>query len=149
MWREEILNDDVLTEATKKAIIEYCDDPTVHSTVFITFEELFIKVWNRIKRHKESNEIKKVLNTEMNEAICKCFTGRIGRLVSTLVGFYDDINVTIGENEQISNIIIITKNKLEAAGTYTIEEHRALAIKELEERGYEKATIDEWIEYIQ
>ena len=40
-----------------------------------------------------------------------CFTGRLTRLLNTLVGFYDDIELQISDSEQITNIIIELKNK--------------------------------------
>ena len=41
--------------------------------------------------------------------LCKCFTGRLSRLINVLNGFYDDIIINIGTNEQIGNIIILIR----------------------------------------
>jgi hypothetical protein len=143
---KQIVEDNVLTEETKKALIEYSRDETEHSTLCVTFKDLLIPVWYRIVKHASANEIKKILNQEMNDALCMCFTGRLSRLISPLVGFYDDVNIKIGNNEQISNVVIQTKEKL--GKDYTIEKHKELAEAELKERGYEQSVIDEWLTFI-
>ena len=56
-------------------------------------------------------EIQKILNEEMQESECKCFTGRISRLVNCLSGYSDKLEIKISENEEISNIISIIMNK--------------------------------------
>jgi hypothetical protein len=52
------------------------------------------------------------MNIETNDAQCKCFTGRISRLVDCLNGFNTNIKINISDNEQIGNIIILIKNQL-------------------------------------
>ena len=93
--------------------------------------------------------IKKILNQEMKEAECKCFTGRMNRVVNCLNGFSTLVNIAIQDSEQIGNIIFIIKDKLVGSGTYTIETHKELVSKEMAERGYTKEIIDTWIEYIE
>jgi hypothetical protein len=50
--------------------------------------------------------------------------------------------------EQIGNIIILIKDKLINENNYTIEKHKEIVMKELNDRGYDKNVIDEWIVYI-
>ena len=88
----------------------------------ITFGELLEYVWNKIENHKENNEMKKILNEE--------------------------INITIGTNEQIGNIISIVKQRLIENEEYSIENHKNGVIKELENRQYDENTINEWVSYI-
>jgi hypothetical protein len=38
-------SDGVLTEVTKREILNYCDDKTEHSTYLITYSDLLIYVW--------------------------------------------------------------------------------------------------------
>jgi hypothetical protein len=52
------------------------------------------------------------------------------------------------DNEQIGNIIIMIKNKLELENNYNTEKHKELAIKELKERNFSDEIIEEWIDYI-
>ncbi len=102
-------------------------------------------MWIVIKNHKDSEEIKKILNTELSDSICKCFTGRLSRLVNTLNGFDERIIIKISDNDSIGNIIviIIAKNK-----DKNITEQKAICKVELLSRGYATDIIDEWIEYI-
>ncbi len=72
-----------------------------------------------------------------------CFTGRMTRLINVLVGFYDDIELQISDSEQITNIILSLKNN--------ISDEKQLKVtvkKELLERQYSEAIINEWLEYI-
>ena len=48
------------------------------------------------KQGKENSR----LNEEMIDSECKCFTGRISRLINCLVGFYEDIEIRVDDNEQ-------------------------------------------------
>ena len=45
------------------------------------------------------------MNQEMIDSICKCFTGRISRLINCLNGFSDKVIIQISKNEEINNII--------------------------------------------
>ena len=68
----------------------------------------------------------------------------IGKLVTlqTLVASYFVY-------EQIGNIILLIKEKLTASEVYSAAKHRELVRVELEERGYAKDVIEEWLEYIE
>jgi hypothetical protein len=107
----------------------------------ITFRDILIAVWNKILIFNESvqEEIIKVLNIEMLDSECKCFTGRITRLVNVLNGFDENIRLEISENEQKSNI---SKKLYEL---YPDEEdyRRELRIAFIE-RGYSKKDIQDW-----
>ena len=145
-----VLSDQTLTQFTKESLVEYCKDESVHTILNLTFSDLLTSVWNRIVANENSGEIKAVLNTEMMDAECKCFTGRISRLVNCLNGFDSSITITINDSEQIGNIILLVKEKLMASVEgYSPAKHRELVRVELEERGYSTAVIEEWLEYIE
>ena len=145
-----VLSDQTLTQFTKESLVEYCKDESVHTILNLTFSDLLTAVWNRIVANENAVEIKAVLNTEMMDAECKCFTGRISRLVNCLNGFDSSITITINDNEQIGNIILLIKEKLEASiEGYSAAKHRELVRAELEERGYATVVIEEWLEYIE
>ena len=38
----------------------------------------------------KSSELKKIPNPEMRNSLCKCFTGRLNRLINTLIGLYEE-----------------------------------------------------------
>ena len=132
------------SEEVKRELINFCDDQTQHSIYLITFSDLFLYVMNRIlSNQNHSLELFNILDQEMKDTICKCFTGRMTRLLNVLNGFYPDIQILIGTNEQISNIIINLKNKFNGIIL------KQKIIDELMERGYEQSIIDEWISYIE
>jgi len=131
-----------LEEQTKRELLNYCDDETEHSVYLVKFDEVFKYVISRIIKHSDSNEIFKILNEEIKDTICKCFTGRMTRLVNVLNGFYDDITIQIGSNEQISNIIITLQKKY--GGDELVKQVRL----EMEEREYDEETIETWLGFL-
>jgi hypothetical protein len=145
----EIINSSILTESTKRLIMEYYEDDSIHSVLNITFKELLVNVWSIIRSHKEMDNILCVLNDEINDANCKCFTGRMSRLINCLNGFDDRVNISIADNSQIGNIILLVRKRLESENKYTVSDHKELVREELEERGYSSMVISEWIEYIE
>ena len=91
-------------------------------------------------------EIQKRLNEEMLDSECKCFTGRISRLVNCLSGYSDKVCIQISENEEINNIISVIMNKREMK---TIEILKEEVREALTERGYNIDKITEWLEYVE
>lgn len=146
--KTNILNNNILEQKTKEIIFEYIEDKSVHSILNITFEELLISVYDFILNHEHQEELFKILDKEMNDSICKCFTGRISRLINTLNGFDDNIKIQISDAEQIGNICVIIKQKLEDTGKYSDELFKKLIEEELLKRNYERAIIEEWLENI-
>jgi Leucine-rich repeat (LRR) protein len=143
-----IINNTFINNDAKTILFEYINCQDVHSVLNVTFAELLINVLSFIDQHISKKEIYKVLEQEMNDAICKCFTGRMSRLINCLNGFDDNIVINISDNDQIGNIIILIKERLITENTYTVELHKDIVIKELYDRGYTKDVIDEWIQYI-
>ena len=140
--KDEILNNDVLTEQTKRELMNYCDDQTAHSTYLITYADLLTYVWSRISKSVNKLELCKVLNQEISDGLCMCFTGRLTRLLNCLTGFYDDIELQISDSEQITNIIISLKNKYNEK--QLVEQVKA----ELIDRKYSNDVINEWLSYL-
>ena len=137
-----------LDKKTKEIITEYMDCKDVHTMLDITFKELFIAIV--IEMESLSNdlqkEIKQRLNEEMQESECKCFTGRISRLVNCLSGYSDKVKIQISESEEIGNIISVIMEKRGIKTTETLKEEVSVALKE---RGYEETTINKWAKYIE
>ena len=137
-----------LDKKTKEIITEYMDCKDVHTMLDITFKELFIAIV--IEMESLSNdlqkEIKQRLNEEMQESECKCFTGRISRLVNCLSGYSDKVKIQISEGEEIGNIISVIMEKRGIKTTETLKEEVRVALKE---RGYIETKINEWVEYIE
>ena len=146
--RKEVLEDSILLPKTKEQLMEYLNDGCVHSVVNVTFGEVFQYVWTRIQNHKDHANIKAILNEEMNDAMCMCFTGRLTRLINALNGFCDDVAIKIADNQQIGNMIHIFINKLKEKNEYSDDKLKELVEKELKERGYETAVIEDWLNAI-
>ncbi|NBS62562.1 MAG: hypothetical protein EBT26_11100, partial [Microbacteriaceae bacterium] len=144
-----ILSDSVLLPFTKESLIEYSKDESVHTELNLSFSDLLTLVWNRILLSPHAEEIKEVLNTEMKDSECKCFTGRISRLVNCLNGFDELVSIGISDNEQIGNIISLIKSQLEEKNAYTIEAHKEEATKRLRELGVKDEEIEAWLSYIE
>lgn len=148
--KENILNDITnshLKEETKQALFEWSADKEIHSYYQVTFEEILQYVW-MTGIHLEGDAVNtfyQALDQNMSEAVCKCFTGRIGRLINSLSGLSPLVNIKIGDNEQIGNIMSLSRKKLEDENIYTIPALRLLVQKELEERGYDKDKIHDII----
>jgi hypothetical protein len=144
-----ILNDNILTDQTKEILIEYKSSKDVYQALNITFEELLLYVFNRIEINEHKDEIKRILNVEMTDSICKCFTGRMSRLVNCLNGFDELVNIKIADNEQISQIIIAVKNELQNENKYNIDLHKEIAIDRLTNMGHDLSVINEWVTNIE
>jgi hypothetical protein len=106
-------------------------------------------VFDRIESNAHKDEIKRVLNIEMDESVCKCFTGRISRLVNCLNGFDPLVSINISDTEQISQIIILIRNELEISNNYDINTHKQLVEERLKELKYSNDVVDIWINNIE
>jgi hypothetical protein len=136
-------------------LIEYCQDETVHSLLLLTFSEVLWFVLNTISHDfsdslETKHEIMQVLNQEILDSECKCFTGRMNRVINCLNGFSSLVDIRISDSEQIGNVIVILRDKaLDSSGNYTVEIHKDLVKTELEARGYESDIILQWLEHIE
>ena len=129
--------------------MEYKNSKDIYSALNITFEELLLYVFNRIEINEHKDEIKRVLNTEMTDSVCKCFTGRMSRLINCLNGFDPLVNIEIAGNEQIAQVIEVIRVGLERENKYEKELHKELVREELRERKYDENVIEEWVSYIE
>ncbi len=128
--------DSILTDFTKQSLVEYSEDIDLICELNLSFLDVLVAVWNRIAVNKNSTEIKMILNQEMKDSECKCFTGRISRLVNCLSTFDELVEIGISEAEQIGNVITVISKRLTIEKRYTIELHKELVSSELIERGY-------------
>jgi len=144
-----ILQDTILSKKTKEILLEYESSSDIYSVLDITFSELLMYVINRIEINEHKDEIKSILNVEMNESVCKCFTGRISRLVNCLAGFDPLVTIQIADNEQIAYVITTIERNLLNENTYSVDNHKELVKKQLDELGYSTTIIDEWIQNIE
>lgn len=143
----EILEDTILTTDVKRLLNEYVqNEDEIHSTLMITFKDLLPYVWNIARRNEE---IKRVMNTEITDSNCMCFTGRLSRLINVLNGFDERVQIQLADNAYIGHIIAMIREHLENENRYTVEEHRRLVRIEMESRGYTEDVISEWVAFIE
>lgn len=141
---QEILNCP-LNQRTKEAIIEWLRDLSIHSELNLNFGEVLVAVWARIRGFNDEikKEIYLILDEEMLDAECKCFTGRITRLVNCLNGFDPDVIIEISEVDQLSNLVLTIRNR-----ESSIEDQKRELRKEMVERGYPEEKVEEWVGYL-
>ncbi len=142
---DDVINSS-LNKSTIESIIEYCQDQTVHSVHLITYQELFSLVWNRIQKSIHQSELIKILEEQIADSECKCFTGRFNRTLSVLVGFFDDIKINISDKSRISAIILNSRDKIIPYDSF---KHKEAATKELIDAGYLESDFKDWIEAIE
>jgi hypothetical protein len=94
---------------TYREIAAFSADQEVYCALGVTFGQLLIAVWDRIRNFDVAT--RKVLyarmDEEITEAVGMCFTGRITRLVNVLVGFVDGISIGISETDQLNNLALV------------------------------------------
>lgn len=81
-----------------------CLNKEVHCKLLVSYKEIFQKVWNRIQSsdNLDTREIMiERLKDEIRDSDEKCFLGKVTRIVNSLVGFFDDIQIQIGSSDQI------------------------------------------------
>jgi Leucine-rich repeat (LRR) protein len=142
----ELLNSKI-NDRSLRLLLEYCQDESVHSVLNITFEEALLHVLEYINLELKDNrdDILNILETEILDSECKCFTGRISRLINCLNGYTPLVKVEIPDNMAISNIIVMVKNSYKSDN---VDELKELVKTELLERGYALDTITEYIAYV-
>lgn len=124
----------------KNEIKKNIKEKIVYQPCYLTYEDIFNAVMFRIVNSKYKDEMIHILNEEIENSKNLCFIGKITRLVNTLSGFFEDINIGISDSEQIENIIIncLKKDK-------NIEEN---FIREMKERNYDDNIIQFYLKYI-
>jgi len=144
-----IIQDEDLSGLTKSLLLDYMTDETIHSTLDISFSELLLNVMSLIESNEHRKEIKTILNQEMNDAQCKCYTGRMSRLVNCLNGYTNCVQIQISDAEQIGYVIQLVRQELETSNEYSVEKHKELVRTELFDRHYSESVINEWVDYIE
>jgi len=133
--RNVIVSDSILSSQCKTQLIEYASDQTEHSGLGVTFAEALQYVFTRIDVNENGNEIKRILNQEMSDALCMCFTGRISRLLNCLNVMDPLVYIHI---VNLSDMFTDVGKRLIKEGIYTREIHQSHYENELQnDYGYE------------
>ena len=85
----------------ENSINSWCLETQKHSIHILTFYDLFVMIMKIIMNHENKEDLKERLITELTDSKGMCFTGRINRMVNSLVGFIDNIHVSISNKEEI------------------------------------------------
>lgn len=75
-------------------------DTTYKQTKF-TYSDIFARIWLLVKDHPDKKYFINNIKIELNDSVGYCWMGRFNRLVNSLVGYIDNINVGISIKEQI------------------------------------------------
>ena len=85
----------------KEITVWNSEESVVHSIHKISFSQLFEKIVRIIIHHEQRVNLTERLKTELTESIGYCFTGRVNRMVNSLVGIIDGIKVSFSHKEQL------------------------------------------------
>lgn len=114
----------------------------------ILYSDFLTVIWTFIRSHPERESMIKNIIDDFPE-YPPCFTGIIGIMVSSIIGFVETENkIQISLNEQIGTIITSIGEKLETEGRYTEQLHKELATERLKELQIPDIMITEWTSYI-
>jgi hypothetical protein len=114
---------------TKEKLESWINNGDVHTNTQVTYSELLARIWILIKNHEQKNDFIENVKIELNASVGMCFTGRINRLVNSLIGFVDGITVGISMKEQLQleiGKIIAKLSKKEITYEVAIKEITAL-----------------------
>jgi hypothetical protein len=84
---------------------EFLQCPTIHTISKLTYKQTFELVWTIMNNLISINKFKKKdlyerLGQEIKDSINYCFTGKYNRLINSLVGILDGVQVGISESEE-------------------------------------------------
>ena len=145
--KEEMLDDIsfydiILSINVVEYILDQNNNTEKHSILDCTFIDVFLYVWNYIIQQDDNDELKKLLNDEIERSMNLCFTGRISNLVNVLTGYRDDIHIGITELEHKNNLMITARNNYK-----TVREQIQFIERSFEENGYDD--VEEWTQYFE
>ena len=70
---EEIVSSE-LSDECKSSLVDYSFREDIQGELNISFGDLLIAVWDRIRGHENKQDILPVLYQEMSDALCMCFS---------------------------------------------------------------------------
>jgi hypothetical protein len=97
-WYSESQSD---TKLIKEIMIWNKEESVIHTIHKISFSQLFEKIVRIIVNHEQRINLTERLKIELTDSIGYCFTGRVNRMVNSLVGCVDGIKVSFSYKEQI------------------------------------------------
>ena len=141
----ELLNGSGLSSDIIGQLTAECANSEVSSHFLITYKQLLGYVWQRIQSSEHRCELVLILEQQVREGTNRCLLGRLTRLLTVLMGFYDDISIAISPSSQIAAVVWVTER---AVSPYNSNTHRELAAVRLLELGYSDAEAQPWLDAI-
>lgn len=137
------INNSPLSYDIKKLLTKKYNENTYYSNIKLTYGLILDHVINFIEQNEHKDELYKILEMDITDAIGKCSIGLLGRTINVVNGFDDSVNINISINDQVNNMIVMLKTKYK-----DIEKVKSEFRKEIEEREIDKSYL-EWAEFIE
>lgn len=143
-----------LNKKTLEFFDSLCEKDLYHSGYNIGYKRLFEQVYAIIISSSFKEDLLKIFIDEIEETTntITCLTGMMTRMVNVLNGFVLDINVGISKTEELSNSIIVLRNKY--AKIYVNEPDKYIAElvpvvwQMLEDNCVPENEHEVWLEYV-
>lgn len=105
-----------------------------------------------VLNHMFRDAIRDILHEEIKDGLCTCRAGRVSRMVNALNGFVEGVHVGLSKNEELSNTILVLRNRNASVygndtETY-IAETVPLVWQALEDACVPEVEHKAWLEYI-
>jgi hypothetical protein len=105
----------------------WCEEKTVHSNHAITMRQLLEHVWRIARAHPDREGICACIKDEVESGRGLCFTGRFTRVLNSLAGFVDGVEVHISPREQLQARMAALWAQLEAGAVDALRVDAAVA----------------------
>ena len=103
---EIILECKLSKKAAHQMMAKYCGDEDIYELGEGIYARVLNSVWQYIKASPDSEDLKKILATELEDNIGMCAQGNLTRICNVLAGYIDNINLdTKSRNEQLAEKI--------------------------------------------
>ena len=139
------LNGSGLSIRSIEWLTEACHCTDRQRDYLINYRTLLGYIWQRIESSEHKSELIKILGQQISESKDRCLTGRMTRLLSVLMGFYDDIHIAISTSSQIHAAIKVVEKSL---SPYCAKTHRDLVAAHLHDLGYSDVEARPWLDAI-
>lgn len=140
--------ENVFLECAKEGVNIWEVKALIYQDVPETFAygDLFIAVWNRIKKSENKENLINILNENLNDSEDVCSTGVRERLIQTLSSSFNDMEFKISEKEYVSNLLNLTKTKYETSRSMLYPEYYAKSVSILDRFNVKGDDRDAWKE---
>ena len=102
---EIILECNLTKRSAWQMMAKYCGDENIYEMGDGIYARVLNSVWQYIKTSSNSEDLKKILRSEMEDNVGMCAQGNLSRLCNILVGYMDEVSVdTKSKNEILGEL---------------------------------------------